>query len=143
MNNPPARQQPPSSPPRDPGRPSTWRAYSDGLCQGCQALCCSLPVEVSIEDLFRLELLLPEEAQVSTRRAMLRLENSGAIQAFLESSNTFILGQTEDGFCRYLGRDRRCSVYEKRPEVCRTFPSIGPRPGYCPANPMKPESRKA
>jgi uncharacterized protein len=39
--------------------------------------------------------------------------------------------------CIYLGADRRCTVYEKRPEVCRQFPRIGPRPGWCPAGSAK------
>ena len=66
----------------------------------------------------------------------------GVIQAGLASPGSFILRQTDAGVCRYLGADRRCTVYERRPEVCRSFPSIGPRPGFCPANPLEQGPRK-
>ena len=38
----------------DRDRPSTWKKYSDGLCDNCVASCCMLPVEVKSSDLIRL-----------------------------------------------------------------------------------------
>ncbi|MEK6624736.1 MAG: YkgJ family cysteine cluster protein, partial [Bdellovibrionota bacterium] len=32
----------------------------------------------------------------------------------------------------YLNEERRCSIYERRPETCRNHPKIGPRPNFCP-----------
>jgi Fe-S-cluster containining protein len=127
---------------RDPGRPSTWTSYRDGLCAGCQALCCTLPVDVSLADLIQLNLLTPEQSRLPFRQITRHLEEQGVIEAAIENSQSFILRQTESGVCRYLGADRRCSVYDRRPEVCRTFPAIGPRPGFCPANPLKATPRK-
>ena len=42
---------------RDPERLETWVRYSAGLCRDCHATCCTLPVEVRIDDLIRLELV--------------------------------------------------------------------------------------
>ncbi|NDD92811.1 YkgJ family cysteine cluster protein [bacterium] len=143
MNKRLSSPSPSPQPESDPGRPSSWQAYSDGLCQDCQALCCTLPVEVSPGDLVRLGLLTEIEAQGSLHQAARKLQKLGVIQAFLPSAQAFILGQTVEGSCRYLDHHKRCSVYELRPDVCRTFPSIGPRPGYCPATSRHARSRKA
>jgi len=131
-----------SSPPRDPDRPSTWAPYRDGLCEGCQAGCCSLPVEVSVADLVQLGILGPGDAREDSKHLERALLARGVIQAGLASPGSFILRQTDAGVCRYLGADRRCTVYERRPEVCRSFPSIGPRAGFCPANPLEQGPRK-
>jgi len=99
-------------------------------------------VEVTLNDLIQLELLTTEQSELPFRKVARLLEEQGVIEAAIENSRSFILRQTESGVCRYLGADRRCSVYEKRPEVCRGFPAIGPRPGFCPANPVKKSPRK-
>ena len=127
---------------RDPGRPSTWTPYQEGLCSGCQALCCTLPVEVSIADLIQLEVLTEQESHLPFRKMARLLHERRVIETEIENARSFILRQTESGVCRYLGADRRCGVYEKRPEVCRTFPAIGPRAGFCPANPLQTPPRK-
>ena len=51
-----------------------------------------------------------------------------ARHAFIRDGETLDLGTTiiavdKDGYCRYLTEDLECSVYEDRPEVCRTFGS--------------------
>lgn len=33
----------------------------------------------------------------------------------------FRLAQKDDGSCVYLGDDNRCSIYDRRPQVCRNF----------------------
>lgn len=117
----------------DPQIPATWQLYRKGLCEGCWSGCCTLPVEVSVSDLIRLELICEEEAAVSLKQVAKKLSKIGVIQAFQQKSQLFILEQRNGRDCIYLDQNRRCSVYEKRPEVCRKFPKIGPRPGYCPA----------
>lgn len=107
--------------------------YRKGLCEGCWAGCCTLPVEVSAADLIRLGLSTEEEASVSLKEVAKRLLSEGIIQAYQARSQIFVLEQRHGRDCIFLGRDRLCTVYEKRPEVCRRFPRIGPRPGYCPA----------
>ena len=118
---------------RDAQRPSEWIKYKSGMCEGCWAGCCTLPVEVSVNDLIRLELITEDEACASLKKVARRLEKEGKIQAFIQRSQLFVLEQRNGRDCIYLGaKDRRCTVYEKRPEVCRQFPKIGPKPGYCP-----------
>lgn len=117
----------------DAQRPSTWRAYRKGLCEGCWAGCCTLPVEVNAGDLIRLELISEEEAAISLKAVAKKLLKQKIIQAFQAKSQLFVLEQRNGRDCIYLDSNRQCTVYEKRPEVCRKFPKIGPRPGYCPA----------
>jgi Fe-S-cluster containining protein len=117
----------------DAQRPSTWPRYRTGMCDGCWAGCCTLPVEVSASDLIRLELIDEEEAAVSLKAVAKKLMKQKIVQAFNAKSQIFVLEQRHGEDCVFLGRDRLCTVYEKRPEVCRKFPKIGPRPGYCPS----------
>jgi uncharacterized protein len=120
----------------DAQRPSTWVKYKTGLCNGCWGGCCTLPVEVSAADLIRLELIDEEEAAVSLKAVAKKLMKQKLIQAFNAKSGIFVLEQRYGEDCVFLGRqDRLCTVYEKRPEVCRKFPKIGPRPGFCPSRP--------
>jgi Fe-S-cluster containining protein len=121
----------------DAQRPSTWVKFRKGLCEGCWGGCCTLPVEVSASDLIRLGLTTEEEAAVSLKQLARRLEKERIIQAFNAKSQLFVLEQRYGRDCIFLDRNRLCTVYEKRPEVCRKFPSIGPRPGFCPAKPKK------
>lgn len=107
--------------------------YRAGLCEGCWSGCCTLPVEVSLHDLMRLELVTPEEASIlSPKEISHKLMRSKVIQGFSQKTQIFVLAQKYGRDCLFLDADRRCTVYEKRPEVCRQFPKIGPRPGYCP-----------
>ncbi len=117
----------------DPQKPSTWKAYKNGMCDGCAAGCCTLPLEASAYDLMRLGLLTEDEAASSLKKAAKRLMKEGLIQSFRATTGVFIIQQRGGRDCIFLGeKDRLCTVYEKRPEVCRQFPKIGPRPGYCP-----------
>ena len=125
------------TPTPDAQRPSTWVRYKKTLCEGCWSGCCTLPVEVSASDLIRLELISEEEAAVSLKAVAKRLTKERIIQAFNAKSQLFVLEQRYGRDCIFLDRNRLCTVYEKRPEVCRQFPSIGPRPGWCPAKPKR------
>ncbi len=118
----------------DPDRPSTWKLYREGLCQDCRASCCMLPVEIKIEDLIRLELVTDDEAAGSHKKIAKRLIRDGVVKSYRTSSGLFMLEQNEGRDCYFLDKKtRRCTVYEKRPGVCREFPkTIGPRPGFCP-----------
>ncbi len=113
-------------------RPSTWRKYKNGLCEDCQAGCCTLPLEVSALDLIQMGLTTEEEAGLSMKALAKRLKKEKLIDAFHLKSGIFVIARTAMGDCLFLGKDRRCQIYEKRPQVCRSFPKIGPRPGFCP-----------
>ena len=112
------------------------------MCDGCWAACCTLPVEVSAYDLMRLELITEDEAASSLKKVAKRLMKEGIVQSFHPPRQLFILEQRFGRDCIFLGEDRLCTVYEARPEVCRKFPKIGPRPGHCPVNPRSKGSKK-
>jgi uncharacterized protein len=111
---------------------STWQKFRPGLCEGCWAGCCTLPVEVTVDDLVRMGLISPDDLAGSLKKVARRLMKQRIVHSFRARSRLFILEQTNSGDCHFLGPDRRCTIYETRPEVCRRFPEIGPRPGYCP-----------
>ena len=103
------------------------------MCEGCNAGCCTLPLEVSAYDLIRLELITEDEAASSLKKVAKRLMKEGFVRDYFAKKGVFIMEQRHGVDCVFLGpKDRRCTVYEKRPEVCRQFPKIGPRPGFCP-----------
>lgn len=122
----------------DVDRPSTWRPYKTGLCNGCSGGCCTMPVEVKLSDLIRLGVTDVDEAQGSIKKLAKRLIKEGVIVSYRAGTEFFMLQQKSNNDCQFLDlRTRLCTVYEKRPDTCRGFPSIGPRPGYCPASPRR------
>lgn len=117
----------------DKDKPWTWIRYRGGMCEGCHGSCCTMPVEVRAEDLVRLGAATQDEVDISKKKLAKRLLKEGVIQSYREGTDLFMLGARPNGDCRYLHpQTRLCTVYEKRPEVCRRFPEIGPRPGFCP-----------
>ena len=113
------------------------------MCDGCFGGCCTLPVEVSAFDLMRLGLVTEDEAASSLKKVFRKLHQQGKVRSFHSRTQLFILEQRNGRDCIFLGKvDRRCTVYEKRPEVCRAFPKIGPRPGYCPQQIISKKPRK-
>lgn len=113
--------------------PSTWPRWRPGLCQGCSARCCTLPVEASIDDLVRMGLVTADEAHGSLKKVAKTLIRTGAVKNYRAKTGLFTLSQRPNGDCLYLDANRRCTIYDTRPRVCRLFPEIGPRPGHCPA----------
>lgn len=61
----------------DPERLETWVRYSAGLCRDCHATCCTLPVEVRIDDLIRLELVDAFERDEPAKNIAKRLSKAG------------------------------------------------------------------
>jgi Fe-S-cluster containining protein len=108
--------------------------YRKGLCEGCFAACCTMPVEVRAADLARLGFVLENESAESVKKAAKRLEKSGVLKSFRAATGVGILARTAAGDCVFLDRERRCTVYEKRPDTCRKFPQASSRPGFCPAS---------
>ena len=118
----------------DVDRPDTWTKYRSGLCDGCAANCCTMPVEVKLPDLVRLGLVDPFEAQHEPAKQIAkRLTKAGVIEHFNFKNSIYTLARRASGDCHYLDAvTRRCTVYEKRPNTCRLHPQVGPRPGHCP-----------
>lgn len=117
----------------DPQRPSSWKPYKKGMCDGCWAGCCTLPLEVSAYDLIRLGVATEDEAAASLKKMANRLIREGVVRTFRAQTQLFTLEQRKGRDCIFLSEERICTVYDRRPEVCRQFPKVGPRPGYCPA----------
>ena len=116
----------------DPERLETWVRYSAGLCRDCHATCCTLPVEVRIDDLIRLELVDVFERDEPAKNIAKRLQKEGIVERFNSKSEIFTLQRMSNNDCLYLDRKTRfCTIYDKRPDTCRNHPKIGPRPGYC------------
>jgi Fe-S-cluster containining protein len=118
----------------DKDRPSTWKKYDSEKCKTCRANCCAMPVEVKISDLIRLELTSRDEADHSIKKLAKRLKKEGYISSYREGTELFMLTQKANSECYFLdSKTRLCTVYEKRPDTCRQFPSqLGTRVGFCP-----------
>lgn len=117
----------------DKDKPWTWVKYREGMCQGCYGSCCTMPVEIKSEDLVRLGLTDEDELAQSPRKVAKRLMKEGVISSYRDGTGLFMLTQKPNDDCYFLDlKTRLCTVYEKRPGVCREFPNIGPKPGFCP-----------
>lgn len=121
----------------DPARLSMWRKFKKGLCDGCWAGCCTLPVEVDFDDLLRLELVTESEREESPKKILKCLKAQKWVESFQPKTGKYVLAQRAGRDCVYLDeKTRLCTVYDRRPNVCRGFPeTLGPRPGFCPAKP--------
>lgn len=123
----------PRAPKVDIVRPKTWLRYKPSMCDGCQAGCCTMPVVVTTEDLFHMGYLKASEVEGPLVRISQRLKREGLIKSYRSRSRTFVLRQVNGHDCLFLDKDRRCTIYEKRPHICRRFPLNSIRPGYCPS----------
>ena len=111
----------------------TWIKYRKGLCDDCNATCCTLPVEVRLSDLVRLELISEFEAEHESEKSIAKqLSKQGVVQHFHFNTGVYTLSQMANGDCLYLDpKKRRCTVYNKRPQTCREHPQVGPKPNHC------------
>ncbi len=92
-----------------------------------------MPVEIRLSDLIRLEVVSEDEAAAGIKKLSKRLLREGIISSYRAGTELFMLTQKSNRDCLYLdSKTRLCTVYEKRPDTCRQFPAIGPRPGFCP-----------
>ena len=118
----------------DVDRIESWTRYKPGMCNTCAANCCTMPVEVKMSDLIRLNLVDPfEAAHEEPKQIAKRLSKEGLIDHFNFKNSIFTLARRSSGDCQFLdAKDRHCTVYANRPTTCRTHPQIGPKPGFCP-----------
>jgi Fe-S-cluster containining protein len=112
---------------------STWVKYRNGLCDDCNATCCTLPVEVKLSDLIRMELISDFEAENEQPKNLAKqLMKQGVVEHFNFKTSVFTLTRLSNNDCLYLARDtRRCTIYDKRPKTCREHPQVGPKPNHC------------
>lgn len=114
---------------------ATWVKYSKKLCGSCTASCCSLPVEVKVEDLVRMELADAFEKDDDPKYIAKRLIKQRIVDHYHSKSRTFTLSRMANGDCLYLDQKKRnCTIYPQRPDTCRNHPQIGPKSGFCPYN---------
>lgn len=110
-----------------------WTQFKPILCNSCFATCChDMPLEVSLPDLIRLGFVKEDEAIEDLADIAIRLKKKRIIQKFHPRKMVFVIAQKKNKDCIFLDENRRCTVYSKRPEICRQFPKIGPKPGFCP-----------
>ena len=124
-----------------PQEPKTWVRFRKELCEECWAGCCTMPLEVSLCDLIQLGLATEDDAHLPLEVLAKKLLREKLIETFQRKSQLFVLAQVSGRDCIYLTPQRKCSVYEKRPAVCRSFPKIGPKPGFCPYNKIEQRMR--
>ncbi len=123
----------------DVDRIDTWSRYRNGLCDKCRANCCTMPLEVRLSDLVRLELVDPFEAEhEEPGQIAKRLIKARVLERYNHKHEIFTMARRANRDCVYLdATTRRCTVYDKRPNTCRKHPQVGPRPGYCPYGPKE------
>lgn len=80
-----------------------------------------------------MELVDPFDAQGRLKRIARKLKQQGVIEHYNLSQGKFTLARRPNLDCIFLeAQSRICTIYDKRPEICRNHPAIGPKPGYCP-----------
>ena len=110
----------------------TWTRYRAGLCDSCVANCCRMPVEATLDDLVRIEVLDAFELQEPLKRIARKLKQANVIEHYNPSRAIFTLARRPNLDCTFLDPvSRRCTIYAKRPQICRGHPQVGPKPGYC------------
>jgi Fe-S-cluster containining protein len=120
----------------DVDRISTWTKHEPWLCETCRANCCSMPIEATLPDLVRMEIVTRAEAEGPIEKTGERLKRDGVIEHLYVRERIFILARTAGGVCRHFDPEgRTCRIYSLRPDTCREFPEIGPRPNFCPYEP--------
>ncbi|SDM10808.1 hypothetical protein SAMN05428957_102346 [Oryzisolibacter propanilivorax] len=118
----------------DTDRCDTWTRWRAGLCESCNANCCTMPLEAALSDLVRLGWVEAFEAEhVEERLIARRLTKARLIEHYSPKNGLFTLARRASGDCQFLdAATRRCTVYERRPETCRLHPQKkSPRPGWC------------
>lgn len=90
-------------------------------CSNCPAYCCSYDhIEVTDRDLARLARHFELDEATAERRFTKRVEG-GELRVMRHMADEHF-----GTACRFLDRDtRRCTVYEARPYICRTYPGTG------------------
>lgn len=96
-------------------------------CSKCPGYCCSYPrIEVKKRDLERLARHFGVTPEVAARRYTRIYNDDGKPERILRHQKDTVYGS----ICRFFDTDeRRCTIYEARPAVCREYPN-GSRCGY-------------
>lgn len=113
-------------------RPRTWVRYNPQNCLSCQSGCCTLPLRVDSEDLHHMGFIRADEVNAPKLPIARRLKKQGIIRSYNQRSELFTIRRHANNDCIFLDEARRCSIYDRRPFVCRSYPEYSVRPGFCP-----------
>lgn len=92
-----------------------------------------MPVEVNAEDLVRLEIAERDQVDQNLKKVANRLIKQGLVSQYREKTGLLTLTQKSNSDCYFLDSNRMCTVYEKRPGVCRKFPTqMSRKIDHCP-----------
>ncbi len=96
-------------------------------CSQCPGYCCSYPrIEVLDKDLKRLAGHFELDQATAERRFTRMYRDGDTVERILRHRKDEIYGS----ICRFFDtEERRCTIYEARPSVCRDYPN-GRRCGY-------------
>lgn len=108
-----------------------WSLYKKGMCETCEGLCCYMPVEIMVKDLIRMNILDEFHLELSEKEQIKEALKHPNILRYTPSTQKFTLAQKPDSSCIYLDKQKKCTIYDVRPDTCRNHPKIGPRPNYC------------
>lgn len=93
-------------------RQKSLKAMTDPPCDGCTGVCCKSPVH-------KFAVILQPEEQDNYEHVWLD-EDGNSIKAGGTAPFNPVIPY-KDGKCIYLGSDNRCTIYERRPTLCREF----------------------
>lgn len=109
-----------------------WTKYKKGLCRDCQASCCYMPVELTLEESFQLLEMDDFVKELSEKEQLKLVLANEAIKRYTPSTKKLTLAVHPDGRCWFLdAKSKQCTRYDLRPSTCRQHPQVGPRPGFC------------
>ncbi|MEY4932159.1 MAG: hypothetical protein RLZZ403_479 [Pseudomonadota bacterium] len=96
-------------------------------CSKCPGYCCSHPrIEVTENDIKRLAKHFGLSAAAAKKKFTYHFKTKDADEQILRHHKDHVYAT----ICRFFDRDeRRCTVYEARPAVCRKYP-YGNKCGY-------------
>ena len=92
-------------------------------CSNCPAYCCTYDhIEVTPKDLERLARHHELSVEKARKRFTRKAKEDGRKLRVLRHQKDEVFGTA----CRFLDLETRgCSIYDARPEICRTYPGTG------------------
>lgn len=93
-------------------RQKRLKRLTDPPCDGCTGVCCKSPVH-------KFAVILDSEEEDNYTHVWLDEDGVSAEEG--SEGPLFPVIPYKDGKCIYLGSDNRCTIYERRPNLCREF----------------------
>ena len=118
----------------DVDRLDSWSKYKPGMCDSCAANCCTMPLEVQLPDLVRLELVDPFEVDnVEPKLIAKRLMKMRLIDHYNPKHNIFTMARRASGTAISWMPSRGAARYTTSgPKPVACTPRRGPSPAFAP-----------